>query len=405
MSNLNLHIKIALGYFSIAALLGAVLRVFPLIEIPINYKFFIHTHSHIALLGWVYLALTTIIYKFFAQAPHIDRKYKRIFWFTQLTLVGMLLTFPFTGYAMFSIIFSTLFLFASYWFFWFMTSHVKPELKSTNSFKCIKISLWYLTLSSLGPWALGGIMNTLGAESAWYRIAIYFYLHFLYNGFMMMALIGLFMYLLQKRQIIMPQHSFKKFFWSINSAIFLSFFLSTLFAQPLLLFNALGGIGAILQLVAFGMFIKFLFQSKEKTMSLFSPFQKMLLQTVVILLCIKMLLQILSTLPYFANLAVTIMDFTIGYLHWTFLGVVTIFLFFFLDYFGFLKISKKGYFLYATGFILTELLIFYKGIAAWQGFSIFDGYFEILAVSSFLIAISLLVLFFENLGPKSKHDD
>ncbi|MBT8306156.1 MAG: hypothetical protein KJN85_04405, partial [Maribacter sp.] len=108
--NLKSHINLSLGYFMIAAVLGVVLRSFHSIEIPVNYKFIVHTHSHIALLGWVYMGLTTLLYKLFLEGQELDLKYRRIFWFTQFTLVGMLLSFPLLGYALLSIIFSTLFL-------------------------------------------------------------------------------------------------------------------------------------------------------------------------------------------------------------------------------------------------------------------------------------------------------
>jgi len=37
-------------------------------------------------------------------------------------------------------------------------------------------------------------------------------------------------------------------------------------------------------------------------------------------------------------------------------------------------------------------LIFYKGLAVWQSFSIFEGYFEALAVGSLLIPLGLIVM-------------
>lgn len=116
MINLKWHIRTAFAYFLLAALLGVVLRSFASVGIPINYRFIVHTHSHIALLGWVYVAITTLLYKLFVQTPIADKKYRYVFGLTQLTLIGMLWTFPFQGYALFSIIFSTLFLFASYGF-------------------------------------------------------------------------------------------------------------------------------------------------------------------------------------------------------------------------------------------------------------------------------------------------
>ncbi|WP_425235714.1 hypothetical protein [Ulvibacterium sp.] len=102
-----------------------------------------------------------------------------------------------------------------------------------------------------------------------------------------------------------------------------------------------------------------------------------------------MLLQLLTAFPYFAA---TILDFTIGYLHWTFLGVVTLSLFLFLDYLKLLQIYLKTHFLYLFGFFLTEILIFYKGIAAWQSFAVFENYYEILWAGSLLIPLSLGIL-------------
>lgn len=392
MNYLKNHTKLALGYFLLAAILGVVLRSFHSFEILVNYKFIVHTHSHIALLGWVYLALTTLLYKLYLFNLGLDEKYRKIFWFTQLTLVGMLLTFPFIGYALFSIIFSTLFLFASYWFAWFFLKNTPTILKKTNSYKCVRVALWYLIVSSLGPWALGAIVNTLGAESAWYRFAIYFYLHFLYNGWMIMALVGLLFYILEQNQINIFDKTFGRFFWAINLGIILSLFLSTLFANPPLILNFLGGIGGVLQLVALGMLVKIYAAQKEKIDTIFSFFHKGIFKTVAGLLLVKMILQLLTAFPYFANLAATILDFTVGYLHWTFLGVVTLGLFLFLDYFKLILISSKGYFLYLIGFVSTEGLIFYKGITAWQGQFLFTGYYEVLATVSFMIPLSLLLI-------------
>lgn len=392
MNYLKKHAKHALGYFLLAALFGVVLRSFHSFEILVNYKFIVHTHSHIALLGWVYLALTTLLYKLYLTNLSLDGKYRKIFWFTQMTLVGMLFTFPFIGYALFSIIFSTLFLFASYWFTWFFLKNTPAIFKKTNSYKCVRVALWYLILSSLGPWALGAIMNTLGAESAWYRFAIYFYLHFLYNGWMIMGLFGILFYVFEQNQVNISDKIFRRFFWNINLGVIFSTFLSTLFANPPVILNFLGGIGGVLQLVALGILLKIHTTQKEKIDTLFSSFHKGLYKTVAVLILVKMILQLLTAFPYFTNLAATLLDFTIGYLHWTFLGVVSIGLFLFLDYFKLMQVSKKFYLLYFLGFALTEVLIFYKGVTAWLNLVLFDKYFEALAVVSFIIPLSLVLM-------------
>lgn len=397
MIKLKNHIILSLGYFIIAAILGVVLRSFHSIEIPVTYKFIVHTHSHIALLGWVYMGLTTLLYKLFLEKQEVAFKYRRIFWFTQFTLVGMLLSFPFQGYALFSIIFSTLFLFASYWFTGFFMRYVPASYKKTDSYKCVKFALWYMVLSSFGPWTLGAIMNTLGAESIWYRLSIYFYLHFQYNGWMILGLLGVFIYILERNDIEIPKVTFNRFFWWINLGIALSFSLSTLWTKPHILLYVIGGLGAILQIMAFGILILLCIRNKEKLFQILTPLQKNLLLTVAALIGIKILLQLLTAFPYFANLAASITDFTIGYLHWTFLGVVTVGLLLFLDYLKLLQLSRWAYYLYLLGFLLTEILIFTKGIIAWQRLSLFNGYFEALAISSFLLPLALVFVLGANL--------
>jgi len=392
MFSLKKQIDIAFVYFAIAAFFGVVLRLFAIADIPINYKFFVHTHSHIALLGWVYVAITTLLYAVYLRKQQVSSSYKWLFVFTQVTLIGMLLTFPFQGYALFSIIFSTLFLFASYWFTWFFIKKTPIYSKTLASFKMIKIALIYLVISSIGPWALGAIMTVLGPLSIWYRMAIYFYLHFLYNGWMLLTLIGLFMYILEQHQILFSKKQFKVFVWVLNAGVIATFFLSTLWTNPSIFFNVLGGIGALCQAIAFIFLGYVIYEKREKLKPIFSTFQIKILNSIALLLGLKVVLQIASAFPYIANLAATYLSFTIGYLHLTFLGVVSLSLFFLFDYFKIFSINKKSIYLYGIGFLGTEILIFYKGFAAWQKLTLFPYYFEALTAASFLIALSLLLI-------------
>lgn len=176
--NLYIHVKIALLYLLIVAVLGTSLRLFIVVDIPVTYRFLVHTHSHIALLGWVYLALTTLLYKLYLEKENVAKTYRRMYGFTQFTLLGMLLSFPFQGYALFSIVFSTLFLVASYFFAWLFWTKTAGETRRLLSYKLIKSALIFMVVSSVGPWSLGVIMNTQDSFSIWYKLAIYFYLHF-----------------------------------------------------------------------------------------------------------------------------------------------------------------------------------------------------------------------------------
>src|SRR5699024_12439929 len=112
-----------------------------------------------------------------------------------------------------SITFSTLFLFASYVFAWFVMKYIPEEFKSRFSWNLIRTSLWYLVISSIGPWGIGAVMSTLGPESIWYKSSIYFYLHFQYNAWFIIALLRLLFFFLYERGIRLYESSLMSFYF------------------------------------------------------------------------------------------------------------------------------------------------------------------------------------------------
>lgn len=392
------HIALALGYFFLVALLGVVLRLFSFAEVPATFRFLVHTHSHVALLGWVYVAITSLIYIIFLKDAGIDKRYRRIFWFTQISILGMLLSFPFQGYALFSIIFSTLFLIASYFFAWMVLIKTPAEFKSRFSYKCIRASLIYMIISSIGPWALGGIMSTLGSTSVWYKLSIYFYLHFQYNAWFILALCGIIFFIAEKKNLNISPSDFNRFYIYINTAVILTFFLSVLWIQPNAIFYNLAGIGAVIQVFAF---LKFFSIFKKAGLErVVSFFPKLLLKIAAWILGVKLIAQLLSALPFFADLAYKTPDFVIGYLHWVFLGLISPVLFALLHHFNLMKVSKIGFWIFFTGFIITELILLYRGLAMWQRWQMPDDIAIYLFAGSCLFPIGLGWILLENLKEK-----
>ncbi len=390
--NLQYHIRLALFYFLIVALLGSVLRLFVFIDVPAEYRFLVHTHSHIALLGWVYVALTSLIYKLYLEKENIEKLYNRIFWFTQITIAGMLFTFPFQGYGLLSIVFSTLFLIASYFFTWMVFTKTSVESKQLFSYKLVKSALVFMVFSSLGPWALGAIMNSLGSTSIWYKIAIYFYLHFQYNGWFVLTLLGVLFYFLEYYGFFVKPTQQKRWLWLLNTSVVLTFFLSVLWTKPPLYIYLIAGVGALLQAVVFVILFLWIVPIWKDFTSKLVPGVGMMLLWAGALLAIKIDMQLISAIPYVAMLAYHTLDFVIGYMHLVFLGVVTIALFAFLKQTQLLNIPKWIWTLYLIAFVCTELLIFYKGTAIWLRFSIFEKYHPLLAGSSLLFTVVLLIL-------------
>ncbi|RNL77408.1 hypothetical protein ED312_20975 [Sinomicrobium pectinilyticum] len=402
------HTRTALFYFFLTSLMGILLRAYPIADFSFNYRFLVHAHSHIALLGWIYVGLTAVIYHLFLGDIKQSGVYRNIFRTTQVALIGMLVTFPFWGYHPYSIFFSTLFILASYAFTWFFIRHAPERYRKGYSFKCVKAGLYYMVVSSLGPWALGLIMNTLGSTSVWYKIAIYFYLHFQYNGWFLMALCGFLFFILEFGDIPVAPRQSRLFYRMLNAGIILTFFLSVLWTEPHYIFYFLGLSGAVIQLWAYILLFRIARSSRitstGKTGGLKSTFS--LLKVSGMLLLVKLLLQCFSAVPEIATMAYHTPEFIIGYLHWTFLGVISLALFAFFSHFRLLVFSRFAIGIYLAGFFITEFLIFYKGIALWLQWSLTEHYYLLLFCGSLLFSIAIGILLFRSFRKiRSKNTD
>jgi hypothetical protein len=245
-------------------------------------------------------------------------------------------------------------------------------------------------------------MATLGNTSIWYKLSIYFYLHFQYNGWFILALCGIFIYLLEQKSFTPEKRDFNRFFYTLNAGVILSLFLSALWTEPPVIVYVLGLLGAVLQLLGFMEFFSMIKTFWKEQMSFLSAFQKNLLKISWSILIIKILMQLLTAIPYFTQLSFFYTDFVIGYLHLTFLGLISISLFVFLQTRGLLVLPKWTFFIYFTGFVLSEILIFYKGTVLWLGLPLFVDYFWILTAVSSLLPVSVGILLIQNLLKPAK---
>ncbi|RYM35054.1 hypothetical protein ERX46_06680 [Brumimicrobium glaciale] len=396
------HAIIALIFFLAAATLGLLLRYFAVSSIEFEYRYVVHAHSHVALLGWVYFALITLIGHYFLKDAIPKKIYNSIFGFTMITVVGMMVTFPFTGYALFSIIFSTLFLFASYFYAWAFFKFTPKGQKNSPAYKTVKYAVIYLLISSIGPWTIGGVMATLGPESLWYRTSIYFYLHFQYNAWMILGVIGIFLKVLENHDIRIDKTLFKRFLITFNSGVILTFFISILFTEPHISAYVLSVIGSMIQLAALLLLLKFIRTYYRDIGLVFGKIGWQLMRWSFFLLLIKMLMQLLGSFQYTADLITNNTYLTIGFLHWVFLGVVTMGLLALLQKAELIRLNPINIRLYVIGFALTELVIFYKPAEQILGFPYLPQYDWLLFVASILMVIGITSILIFQMGKNSK---
>ncbi|MEX0928881.1 MAG: iron-sulfur cluster repair di-iron protein [Balneolales bacterium] len=180
----------ALFYFIVVAATGSLLRFLwtaPAYTL-FNAQYLIHAHSHVALLGWIFLVLCGLLLEYGMQKNQPGKKLLSAFSIlVQITVIGMLISFTLQGYAPASIAFSTIHILLSYYFAWLYFRHERMDIDPRVRNFYNAAVLWMI-LSSLGPLLLAaGSRLTL----FWMNTAIGFYLHLQFNGWFTFLLTGL----------------------------------------------------------------------------------------------------------------------------------------------------------------------------------------------------------------------
>src|SRR5690606_22266672 len=305
--------------FLIAATLGLFLRfLYIYLTTGFNFKFLTHAHSHIAMLGWVYLSIQCFVVGWYIKGSL--KKYKRLFWVTQLAVVGMLLSFPFQGYAAISISFSTLHIFCSYFLAYYCLKEIKP-INPANKF--MRWAFIFMILSTIGVWCLGPSVSQLGKSSPFYQLAIRYFLHFQFNGWFLFAVLSILLKILK-----IPNSSLvsKVYTLGIISTILTFAFPASWYLNLDMLYwvNALG---VILQLAMLYYLVRLLRQPLGDYLSNQNTLVKNLYRFAIFSFMIKVITQIFSCVPYIADQAHLYRNLVIGFIHLFMLGIISSLLF------------------------------------------------------------------------------
>lgn len=296
--------------FIILAFFGAILRYmlcYPLHGL--NYMNILHAHSHYAFGGWVFLALVILVNRNLQQPVSASMKWLLLF--ALISSLGMLVSFSLQGYKVVSIAFSTLFLLATYWFA--VITLPRLRLKDhPNAVLLIKAGIWCLVISSIGPLALG-VLKATGNTGAIYQNAIYFYLHFQMNGWMLLTALGLVVkeYLSAGRS----QASARPWLYTFILSNFPLFIIFTLWSKPFPWISELAFIIALVNAVSwFGMM--------QKMGGLLKGLP-LLIRIALLAVSLKVLFQILVCIPQVGQWTFSNRNLIIGYVHLITLGCVT----------------------------------------------------------------------------------
>ncbi|MFD0762329.1 hypothetical protein ACFQZW_09575 [Lutibacter aestuarii] len=385
----------AFALFIIAAVYGFLIRwnfTFPVGSFP--YKNILQSHSHVAFLGWGYLAVIGVILKLFTSVKlQKHQLYKFCFLIIYTTATGMLISFPIGGYKVFSIVLLSVFGIATYVVSFKILKDIKEQSVAT---KLVKFGIYYYLLSSLATWFIAVVMVTQGKTDLYYN-TIYFYLHFLYNGFFVFALFGILFKLIENEGIQISKKTQNAFFVYLNSACIPAYALSILWSDVHVIFYVIGFAASILQLISLLYLLnilKLIFKNNRWNFIL-----RILLKFSVIAYALKIIIQVFSSFPYFVEKSLALKPyFIIGYLHLFTLAFMSALLFFILNQlkiFNFYKFSKVGIYVFLCTVFCTELLFFIQGFLLLLKLNPLPHYNLWVLFFSGLLVMSLVVIFIQ----------
>lgn len=285
------------------------------------YPYWLHAHSHVMFLGWI---LDVLCLAFITSHISVSRqgRYVVLLWVVQALVVGMLISFPLQGYGVISIGLSTIHTAAiilfSVWFF-----RDRQPGPFDLSYWFARLALIFFAIASLGPLTLGPLMASGYGYTQWYYFAVYFYLHFQYNGTFTFGVLSVLLFMARQSGVSLDQRAIKRGGLILFISVFPTYLLSALWAKPPLILNVIGFLGVILQILAtIQMFRGSWGASKPPLNSLSKPVRGLLMVSVLALV-MKNVLQLASSFPVVAELAAGRRSFIVAYLHLVLLGMIS----------------------------------------------------------------------------------
>lgn len=404
------YIHISFLFFFLVAISGVWMRLFvfsPSESIP--YSNVLHGHSHLALLGWgflgVFLLFLVITWK------RIKGKKQAIAICAALSIVSILmfLAFLWQGYDTVSIIMSAIHIFIEYWAAIFMYRELKNFRPLPNSISLfINGALITLVISSFGPYGIAYVSANGLKETPLYEMAIYFYLHFLYNGWFTLFLIGLFTLFLYLKKINFKQHMLTISFWIYFISLFPGYFISIGWVEAGVFMDILSAIGGIGQWISILLLIIVYKDSWDALKTQYHHVINFGILITLILLVTKSTMELGMIIPNMATLVYDTRNVIIGYLHLTLLGFVSFAIlvgYFMLDFVKVNKLSLLGINIFLIGFILNELLLFLDALLEWMNLPSIPYTIEGLLIASILLAAGILFIWISKLEVFSTLDN
>ena len=363
-------VNISLINFCVVALAGFTMRYKINFALPaVNQKYLMNGHSNFAFVGWIAMALMVLMVRYLIRnnVQTNYKKYTRILTVEVIVAYAMFVSFIIQGYAFWSITFSTVTIFISYIFIFYYWRDLNKVKDAGFSRAWLKASLVLWAFSSLGSFMLAYLMANHIMIQDLYFASVYFFMHFQYNGWFLFACFGIFFSYMHRLGLYRIALLSKRLFIIMAITVIPTYFLSILWLRLPLILHWIANISGVLQLIVLIYFFKIISAIKKSENIKFNWSTRWLWRFSSIAFILKIILQMLSTLPFLSHFAFGFRPVVIGYLHLSFIGIISLFILGYINEFihrfrG--NVSGIGAIIFVTGFIVQEIVLMMQGLEA-----------------------------------------
>lgn len=381
------------GALLVSSILGVLLRWYFIWPVEgLDYRNILHSHSHIALLGWI----SPVCMFMMALTVGWENSSMRIA-FHSIGVVSILmgLSFLLYGYNVLSISLSvvhtalSLYVVLNLW-----------KVSSTEH-KLLNIALvWYL-ISTVSVLFVGPFKAIFGGNSTLYLLSIQFFLHTIFNAWLVYAILYLFVWWLDNNgmHLVTPKY-FNSY---MNLGILLSFSLQIHWLVPNTIFYFLNILGVVLQLIAYRFLITVVLRLKTRFRE--NKYIYLSLISVVISLSLKLFSWVITAIPVVADDLISIRHAAIAFFHLNALGFSTlsvVSLLFGTQVLPFNKWTLAALYIFITAFILKEAFLLIQTVLLYLELGFIPYFYHILMYSAILFPISIGLFFIHLLKSSSK---
>ncbi|TVP44706.1 MAG: cytochrome c [Mongoliibacter sp.] len=385
----------AVFFFLSSAVFGLLMRYFFIGTVPesLDYKHILHAHSHVALLGWGYLLVSGAMVFLYIKDPERLKVYKTLLVLTVIANLGMLISFPFQGYGLYSISFSTMHLLVSYGFGYHFLKDLKKCPQGSDN-KLLRLAVFWLLASSLGLWAVAPVGAIFGKLHPLYFLSVQWFLHFQLNGWFVYGFLGLFILFLKKKKIEVGFKPVQLFV--LNLSLVLTFALTISWAYHWEGLYYLNSIGVILQAIAYSWILYPGWKALITESHLPINWVEKIVLLGLISIIAKALIQLALVIPDLVAVSFQIRNYIIGFIHLVLLGTITFGIGGICIDSGLLpqnKFAKAGWFILSAAFVSSEVLLFGQGTILWAKMGFIPNYHLFLFISSAFFPLGLSLIF------------